>query len=89
MPHSQPQPTSQIDSLRGISFAIAQTDDSTLLGRHTGIGFISADIDADYQRMSAAGVKFELPPTRQPRGGTLALSCDPDNNIFYLDPGHN
>ena len=73
----------------GLSFAIAKTDDTALTGKHTGIGFITKDIEIDYQRMLAAGVKFETPPTKQPWGGTLALFWDPDNNTFYLDPGHS
>jgi len=71
-----------------ISFGIAQTDDTDLVGRHTGVGFMVDDIDAAYQTMSGAGVEFEMPPTAQPWGGTLALFKDPDGNVFYLDPGH-
>lgn len=70
-----------------ISFGIAQTDDTTLLGRHTGIGFVVKDIDATFATLVAAGVAFDMPPTKQPWGGTLALFKDPDHNIFYLDPG--
>ena len=72
-----------------ISFAVAQTDDSDMVGRHTGVGFIVSDIDAAYKQMSDAGVSFDMPPTPQPWGGTLALFKDPDGNIFYLDPGHS
>ncbi len=71
-----------------VSFAIAKTDDTKLVGRHTGVGFIVDDIDAAYRDMSDAGVAFEMAPTKQPWGGTLALFKDPDGNIFYLDPGH-
>ncbi len=71
-----------------ISFAIAQTDEVALLGRHTGVGFITDDIDTEYERLKNAGVVFEMPPTAQPWGGVLALFKDPDNNIYYLDPGH-
>ncbi len=71
-----------------VNFAIAQTDDSALVGRHTGVGFITNDIDAEYQRLTSAGVDFEMPPTTQPWGGILALFKDPDGNIYYLDPGH-
>jgi len=70
-----------------ISFGIAQTDDASLIGRHTGLGFIVDDIDAVYGALKDKGVHFELPPTRQPWGGTLALFADPDGNIHYLDPG--
>jgi len=72
-----------------VSFGIAQTDDATLVGRHTGVGFIVQDIDATYQEMTAAGVAFEMAPTKQPWGGILALFKDPDGNIYYLDPGHS
>ena len=70
-----------------ISFGVAQTDDPNLVGRHTGVGFMTEDIDAEYQRLVAAGVNFEMPPTAQPWGGTLALFLDPDGNVYYLDPG--
>lgn len=71
-----------------ISFAIAQTDDTNLVGRHTGVGFMTQDIKAEYQRLQALGVVFEMPPTQQPWGGTFALFKDPDGNIYYLDSGH-
>lgn len=71
-----------------ISFAIAETDDSALVGKHTGIGFIVPDIDKTYDDLVGKGVEFEMPPTKQPWGGTLALFKDPENNVFYLDPGH-
>jgi len=71
-----------------ISFGIAQTDDAALLGRHTGVGFVVQDIDATYTKLHAAGVEFEMPPTKQPWGGVLALFKDPDGNVYYLDPGH-
>ncbi len=72
-----------------ISFALAQTDDSTLVGRHTGIGFIVDDINARYEELLSKGVEFEMKPTAQPWGGTLALFKDPDGNIYYLDPGES
>jgi len=69
-----------------ISFALAETDDTTLVGRHTGIGLVVNNIDAVYQALLTKGVTFEMPPTEQPWGGILALLKDPDGNIFYLDP---
>ena len=71
-----------------ISFGIAVTDDSALVGRHTGIGFMVDDIDAAYAELLASGVEFSQAPTKQPWGGTLALFQDPDGNHYYLDPGH-
>lgn len=70
-----------------VAFSIAQTDDPALVGKHTGIGFIVADIDAAYASLVKKGVQFEMPPTKQPWGGTLALFRDPEGNTFYLDPG--
>ena len=35
--------------------------------------------------VSAAGVSFEMPPSRQPWGGYMAMFKDPDGNLFYLD----
>jgi lactoylglutathione lyase len=72
-----------------ISFALAQTDQPDLVGRHTGVGFVVADIDAVYEALRTKGVVFDMPPTKQPWGGTLALFRDPDGNIFYLDPGQH
>ena len=70
-----------------IRFGTAATDDDTLVGRHTGIGFIVDDVEASYTSLVSAGVEFEMPPTAQPWGGTLAMFRDPDGNVFYLDPG--
>ncbi len=69
-----------------ISFALAETDNAQLFGRHTGIGLIVDDIDSAYQTLIDKGVSFDLPPTAQPWGGILALLKDPDGNLFYLDP---
>lgn len=60
-------------------------DQSELLGRHTGVGLEVANLDEAYQRMSALGVRFTMPPTRQPWGGYMAMFTDPDGNAFYLD----
>ncbi|MBD3649542.1 MAG: VOC family protein [Pseudomonadales bacterium] len=70
-----------------VSFAVARTDDHTLVGRHTGVGFMVDDIDATYRELVDKGVEFEMAPTKQPWGGTLALMKDPDGNVYYLDPG--
>lgn len=72
-----------------VHLGMAETEDTALIGRHTGIGFIVDDIDAKYIELLDKGVEFEMPPTKQPWGGTLALFKDPDGNVFYLDPGEN
>ena len=72
-----------------VTLGLAQADDASLIGRHTGVGFIANDVDARYTELTAKGVGFEMPPTKQPWGGTLALFKDPDANVYYLDPGHH
>ncbi len=61
------------------------TDDKELIGRHTGIGLGVSDLQAEHVRLSALGVNFTMPPTKQPWGGFMALVADPDGNVFYLD----
>lgn len=67
-----------------IAFACSP-DQPELIGRHTGIGLVCDDIERAHAELSAAGVEFAMPPTRQPWGGVLALFKDPDGNVFYLD----
>jgi len=70
---------------KGADFAFAQTDQSELIGRHTGIGWGVSDLDSTYADMVENGVEFESAPARQPWGGYMAIFRDPDNNLFYLD----
>ncbi len=60
-------------------------DQEQLLERHTGIGFLVDDLDAEHDRLAEAGVVFPMVPERQPWGGYMALFADPDGNVFYLD----
>lgn len=69
----------------GLGLAVAGADQQELVGRHTGIGFAVADLEAEYARLSGSGVLFPMPPTKQPWGGFLALASDPDGNVFTLD----
>lgn len=55
------------------------------MGRHTGVGFGVPDLRAAHARLEAAGVRFPMPPARQPWGGFMAMFADPDGNLFYLD----
>lgn len=68
-----------------LGLAVAGDIQQDLVGRHTGVGFVVADLEAAYSRLSADGVEFHEPPTRQPWGGFMALLADPDGNVFYLD----
>lgn len=68
-----------------VGFALAQTDDTTLTGRHTGVGFSVVDLQGEYESLKAKGVSFTMPPEKQPWGGFMATFQDPDGNVYYLD----
>ncbi len=59
-------------------------DEEGLVGRFVGCSLQVEDIDAEYDRLSAAGVRFHGVPERQFWGGTLAHFCDPDGNVLTL-----
>jgi predicted enzyme related to lactoylglutathione lyase len=74
----------------GAGFTIARVDPNDpeqhkLVGRHTGIAFGVDDLQKTYEAWLASGVHFELPPTQQPWGGTLAQLADPEGNLLTLD----
>ena len=52
---------------------------------HAGIAVCVEDVDAAYRELAGKGVRFPMPPSKQPWGGYMALFADPDGNIFYLD----
>ena len=68
-----------------LGLAVGEEDQRELLGRHTGVGFNTADLEADHKRLAEQGGGFTMEPTRQPWGGFMALFADPDGNVFYLD----
>jgi len=68
-----------------LGIAVPGEDHANLIGRHTGIGFRVRDLDSVFARLSALGVHFTMPPTRQPWGGVMAMISDLDDNLFYLD----
>jgi len=68
-----------------LGLAVAGPDQAALVGRHTGVGWEVADLEAAHRRLAALGVAFPMPPTRQPWGGVMALVADPDGNVHYLD----
>ena len=67
--------------------AVDPKDENTpaLIGRHTGLGLAVDDLQASYEELSAKGVEFPMPPTKQPWGGTIAMFQDPEGNISFLD----
>lgn len=68
-----------------LGVALPGTDHADLVGRHTGVGLEVADLEAEHARLAGLGVRFTMPPTRQPWGGFMAMISDADGNILYLD----
>lgn len=68
-----------------LGVSVPGTDQAPLVGRHTGVGFEVPDLEAAHARLSGLGVRFTMPPTRQPWGGFMAMISDTDGNVFYLD----
>jgi len=52
-----------------LGIAFAGEDHANLIGRHAGIGFRLRDLNSEFARLSALGVHFAMPPTRQPWDG--------------------
>lgn len=70
----------------GLGFGLARVEvGSPLLGQHTGVGWGVPDLDAAHKELQGKGVRFTMPPTKQPWGGYMAMFADPDGNIYYLD----
>lgn len=72
----------------GITFAIVGGAGAVREARgdvHAGIAVCVHDVDAAHRELAAKGVRFTMPPSKQPWGGYMALFADPDGNIFYLD----
>jgi serine phosphatase RsbU (regulator of sigma subunit)/catechol 2,3-dioxygenase-like lactoylglutathione lyase family enzyme len=73
------------DGTANIALAKALPDSvATLVGRDTGIYFITEDIQAKYDEWSSRGVHFESPPRNPPWGGIFTRFEDPDGNSFGL-----
>ena len=68
-----------------LGVALPGPDHAELVGRHTGVGFEVADLEAEHARLSGLGVRFTMPPTKQPWGGFMAMMADADGNVLYLD----
>jgi serine phosphatase RsbU (regulator of sigma subunit)/predicted enzyme related to lactoylglutathione lyase len=73
------------DGTANIALAQALPDSvATLVGRDTGIYFITEDIQAKYDEWSSRGVRFASPPQKPPWGGIFTRFEDPDGNSFGL-----
>jgi serine phosphatase RsbU (regulator of sigma subunit)/predicted enzyme related to lactoylglutathione lyase len=73
------------DGTANIALAQALPDSvATLVGRDTGVYFITEDIQAKYDEWSSRGVRFASPPCQPQWGGVFARFEDPDGNSFGL-----
>jgi lactoylglutathione lyase len=54
------------------------------VGIHTGISFSVPDVDDAYEALTAKGVTFSMPPTRQGWGAYRAMFLDPDRNVQLM-----
>lgn len=73
------------DGTANIALAQALPDSvAALVGRDTGIYFITEDIQAKYDEWSSRGVRFEAPPRKPQWGGIFTRFEDPDGNSFGL-----
>ena len=50
------------------------------------LGFTVADVEAFYREMSAKGVQFTMPPTKQDFGGVLAQFVDSEGSNCSVGP---
>jgi predicted enzyme related to lactoylglutathione lyase len=48
------------------------------------LAFTVDDIDKEYEKVTALGVRVIEPPTRRPWGAVNMSFFDPDNNIIYF-----
>jgi predicted enzyme related to lactoylglutathione lyase len=74
----------------GALFSLQRVDsaEANFSGRHTGIGFGAKNLDAEYKRLLAKGVRFTQAPAKMSWGGYMSLFADPDGNVLYLDQMH-
>jgi serine phosphatase RsbU (regulator of sigma subunit)/catechol 2,3-dioxygenase-like lactoylglutathione lyase family enzyme len=73
------------DGTANIALAQALPDSvATLVGRDTGIYFITEDIQAKYDEWNSRGVRFASPPQKPQWGGIFTRFEDPDGNSFGL-----
>ena len=59
-------------------------DRPNLIGRVTGITLTVPDIESVYRSLSAKGVRFSRPPTREAWGASMTSLFDPDGNEISL-----
>jgi predicted enzyme related to lactoylglutathione lyase len=63
-------------------------DDGAAAGRprrdEVILDFLVDDVDAEFPRIAALGVKWVMPPTTQPWGNRSMIFCDPAGNLVNV-----
>lgn len=62
----------------------SQTRGQTAEPSRVLLNLFVADIHAEHQRLSEAGVAFIRPPEQEPWGGIIATMTDPDGNYVQI-----
>jgi catechol 2,3-dioxygenase-like lactoylglutathione lyase family enzyme len=68
----------------GTSLTLVTWFDTMPAGSVRGLVMRCDDLEADYQRLQASGVRFDGPPQERPWGGFEAVMYDPDGNGIVL-----
>lgn len=68
-----------------LGVALPGADQAGLVGCHTGVGLVVADLEAAHARLGGLGVRFTMPLTRQPWGGFMARVSELDGAVLCLD----
>lgn len=63
---------------------MGRQDNPATVGGHTGISFVTEDVQALYDDLTAKGVTFTGQPESMPWGGKGAHFSDPDGNMFFI-----
>jgi predicted enzyme related to lactoylglutathione lyase len=58
--------------------------EQSLVGRFTGLSFITEDIQSKHRELRARGVQFSAAPEQQFWGGWTATLQDSEGNVFQL-----
>lgn len=69
----------------GIHLGLVAGEGDPSAGPRAAVTIGVEDLEAAHSELSDKGVEFQMPPTRQPWGATLARFADPDGNLLYLE----
>jgi catechol 2,3-dioxygenase-like lactoylglutathione lyase family enzyme len=78
-----PTPTDEPKWIALVKFTEAPQFDNRI-GGHTGLVFVTNDIDSTFESLKEKGVSFEWKPILRPWGGSDAQFMDQDDNKILL-----